>query len=247
MVTVRPDDDQEATLRNVASLTALLDQFAMCSPNMPPTPSTEITSFSLDDKPLPIPPVDESPCSSPTATLGQGTDASETSTVATLATTTTGISKREHALKELLTSEQAYASDLAFIRNVHIPMALGKFPIFVDKPVTQLRVSGKSAPFNVPRPLTPPGSSGSSSRTLSTASDSSSGSSNAGPPMTKDDVRIIFGNIAELAVFSDMFSERLQEALGDVLEDGKGEDTVGTLFLEVVSTVFLAFPVDTET
>lgn len=52
--------------------------------------------------------------------------------------------------------------------------------------------------------------------------------------MTKDDVRIIFGNITELAVFSDMFSERLQEALGDVLEDGKGEDWVGALFLEIV-------------
>lgn len=53
--------------------------------------------------------------------------------------------------------------------------------------------------------------------------------------MTKDDVRIIFGNIKELATFSDMFCERLQEALGDVLKGGTGEDQVGALFLEVVS------------
>ena len=52
--------------------------------------------------------------------------------------------------------------------------------------------------------------------------------------MTKDDVRIIFGNIAELAEFSSMFTDRLQEALGDILEDGDGEDWVGALFLEIV-------------
>ena len=33
--------------------------------------------------------------------------------------------KRYHALHELLSSERAYASDLALIREVHIPLALG--------------------------------------------------------------------------------------------------------------------------
>ena len=90
------------------------------------------------------------------------------------------------------------------------------------------------APFHLPRPATPPKSSGSSSRTLSTSSASSSNSNHHGPPMTKDDVRIIFSNISELAAFSDMFSERLQDALGNILDDGKGEDWVGALFLEIV-------------
>lgn len=36
------------------------------------------------------------------------------------------ISKRQHALFELLSSERAYASDLALIREVHMPLALGK-------------------------------------------------------------------------------------------------------------------------
>lgn len=53
--------------------------------------------------------------------------------------------------------------------------------------------------------------------------------------MSKEDVRLIFGNITELALFAETFSDRLQEALGDVLEDGKGEDWVGALFLQVVS------------
>lgn len=37
------------------------------------------------------------------------------------------VSKRTHALLELLNSERAYASDLALIRDVHIPLALGEF------------------------------------------------------------------------------------------------------------------------
>lgn len=36
------------------------------------------------------------------------------------------MSKRQHALLELLSSERAYASDLALIREVHMPLALGR-------------------------------------------------------------------------------------------------------------------------
>ncbi|KIM76643.1 hypothetical protein PILCRDRAFT_77630 [Piloderma croceum F 1598] len=125
------------------------------------------------------------------------------------------MSKRTHALLELLSSERAYASDLALIRDVHIPCALGQ-----------------PAPFNA-HPVTPP-SSGSSSRTLSTASDSSTSSSQMGPPMTREDTKIIFSNVAELALFSDLFVERLEEALGSVLDGGIGDDHVGALFVEII-------------
>lgn len=40
------------------------------------------------------------------------------------------VSKRTHALLELLNSERAYASDLALIRDVHIPLALGESSSF---------------------------------------------------------------------------------------------------------------------
>jgi len=36
------------------------------------------------------------------------------------------MTKRVHALRELLSSERAYASDLALIRDIHIPLALGR-------------------------------------------------------------------------------------------------------------------------
>ncbi|KII95485.1 hypothetical protein PLICRDRAFT_48441 [Plicaturopsis crispa FD-325 SS-3] len=124
--------------------------------------------------------------------------------------TTKPISKRTHALLEILSSERAYASDLALIRDIHIPLALGE-----------------PAPF----PATPPNSNP-SSRTMSTASDSSTASQ--GPPMSREDARIIFGNVQELAVFADSFSDQLEQALGDVLEGGQGSDHVGALFLQAI-------------
>lgn len=54
------------------------------------------------------------------------------------------------------------------------------------------------------------------------------------PPMTEKDTKIIFMNVADIAMFADIFSERLEEALGSVLEGGSGEDHVGALFLEMV-------------
>jgi dynamin-binding protein len=143
------------------------------------------------------------------------------------------ISKRTHALLELLSSERAYASDLALTRDIHIPLALGQSPsrLSVETPSLTPR-AGKSAPYALP--ATPP-SSGSSSRTLSTASDSSTAST-LGPAMTPDDTRIIFGNIAEIAMFADAFSEQLEDALGSALDGGGAtdDDRVGALFLDVV-------------
>ena len=52
--------------------------------------------------------------------------------------------------------------------------------------------------------------------------------------MSPEDVRIIFNNVADLAKFSDDFTDKLEGALGSVLEGGTGEDHVGELFLEIV-------------
>ncbi len=54
--------------------------------------------------------------------------------------------------------------------------------------------------------------------------------------MTTDDAKVIFNNLADIAAFADMFSERLEGALGSILEGGSGEDYVGALLLELVCT-----------
>jgi hypothetical protein len=43
-----------------------------------------------------------------------------------LASQPTAMTKRQYALHELLSSERAYASDLALIRDIHLPLALGE-------------------------------------------------------------------------------------------------------------------------
>ena len=47
------------------------------------------------------------------------------------ATRPTGLSGRPDVLLELFASERAYASDIALIRDVHLPVALGTSSIFL--------------------------------------------------------------------------------------------------------------------
>ncbi|KAI0253767.1 hypothetical protein BJV78DRAFT_167551 [Lactifluus subvellereus] len=176
---------------------------------MPRTPSP--------DKPLPITP--PTAASSPTSSDNSSPDSASVrdpidspppSATLPPKILSTGLTKRTHALLELIESERAYASDLALIRDVHFPVALGH-----DPPIP-----------------TPPQSSSSSSRTLSTASTSSA--TLLGPPMTHEDARIIFSNISELAEFADDFVNNLEAALGSAVPVGEGEDRVGALFIEMI-------------
>lgn len=59
--------------------------------------------------------------------------------------------------------------------------------------------------------------------------------------MTREDVKTIFSNIAELARFADTFTNQLEEALGSVVEEGQREDHVGELFLQIVRSTLYPF------
>ncbi len=82
------------------------------------------------EKPLPSIPPEELDASSfqvgPPSAIDQCLDVPKTSAVSTLPATILRVSKRQHALNELLSSETVYASELVFIRDVCIPLALGK-------------------------------------------------------------------------------------------------------------------------
>lgn len=108
-------------------------------------------------------------------------------------------SKRVQALLELLSSERAYASDLALIRDIYLPLARG-------------------LPTSYPLPP--------SAGSLVSPSD---------PPMSARDVKIIFGNIEELAAFADELSDKIEAALGSIVPGGTGEDHIGELFCKLVS------------
>ncbi|KAF7968579.1 hypothetical protein HWV62_30067 [Athelia sp. TMB] len=147
------------------------------------------------------------------------------------------MTKRTHALIELLSSERAYVSDLSLIQQIHIPLALGVacFYSAFDTLFITVRHTGQSDAIHLCART--PSSPASSTRTRSTDSESSPTSPTSRPPMTLEDTRIIFGNIAELAMFSDTLVESLGEALGAVLDGGTGEDRVGALFLGLIPTM----------
>ncbi|KAI1786328.1 hypothetical protein LXA43DRAFT_1034219 [Ganoderma leucocontextum] len=198
--------------RSFGSISGLLDQ-----------PLSAALSHSrrstTPDKPLPLTP--QPSLSTPSAepededdvTLLPDADPSDS-----MCTSTPNMTKREYALLELLASERTYSNDLIFLRDLHIPLA-----------------SGQPTTFNL-GPATPPGSSASSARTLSTASDASTASylANGQAPMTREDVKIVFGNIEKLAAFSEELARQLESALGEVVEGNEGQDYVGRLFLDFV-------------
>ncbi|KIJ51253.1 hypothetical protein M422DRAFT_776540 [Sphaerobolus stellatus SS14] len=172
------------------------------SPSSPPA-STRSRRYALLPPPPPPPP--EQPTSPPIPVRSPLRPRRKSSSEApSTPSESLPTSKRKHALTELLSSERAYASDLALIRDVHIPLALG-FPA----PLARLDGSN-GTPTTTPK-------------------------SPAEPPMTKDDARIIFSNIEDIAVFSETFCDKLEEAMQGVLDsDGDGKDTVADVFISLI-------------
>ena len=103
-----------------------------------------------------------------------------------------------------------------------------------------LSISGSSGP---PNPLAASTSSqaqataaaAATATAIATDERQSPSPANNEPPMTQDDVRVIFGNIEQLAVFADGFAEEIETALGAEIPGGNGVDRVGELFVKRVS------------
>ncbi|KAF9047499.1 hypothetical protein BJ165DRAFT_1403203 [Panaeolus papilionaceus] len=97
------------------------------------TPSSSSSSLPTQQPTAPsLPPsprIPSSPSSSPTLPHQQYNSSSPPSSpspppLAGPQQPTSGYTKRQHALHELLSSERAYASDLALLQEYHIPLAL---------------------------------------------------------------------------------------------------------------------------
>lgn len=149
-------------------------------------------------------------------------------------------SKRQHILFEILDTERIYSSDMALVKAVHLPLALG---LKIDfGPMGSVPPSDRSSIDPIVDPNGPSRSSGISTNTAS-SSQSQSGSSGypavngfplAEPPMSVEDTKVIFANLDELAEFAGRFTEFIQLALGSEIEGGLGHDKIGGLFLEMV-------------
>ncbi|KAI9464891.1 hypothetical protein HD554DRAFT_1238279 [Boletus coccyginus] len=129
--------------------------------------------------------------------------------------------RRMDAIHELLSSERAYARDLALVCDLHIPLAQGK-PVCIP---------GSSNFSASPR-------SGTSPALNFSASSASTSSPRSRSPMTNEDVRIVFRNISDIASFSSRFVKRLETAIDRTSNDsGIDEDKVGELFLEMIPDI----------
>ena len=105
-------------------------------------PLLSVSRTPSPDKPLPITPLSTS---SPTS-IGDSTldsprlrDPPDFPPSSASKVVANGTSKRNHALIELIESERAYASDLALIRDIHIPVALGMYLFFFTPPPLNTR------------------------------------------------------------------------------------------------------------
>ncbi|PVG00358.1 hypothetical protein CPB86DRAFT_222203 [Serendipita vermifera] len=148
-------------------------------------------------------------------------------------------SKRQHVLFEILETERIYSSDMALVKAVHLPLALG---LMIDfGPMG----SGMASQRSSAEQPSEPGPSRSSGVSTNTASSSQSQSGSSGypvtsgyltnePPMSLDDAKVIFANIDELAEFTGRFTEFIQLALGSEIDGGEGPDKIGALFLEML-------------
>jgi hypothetical protein len=96
-----------------------------------------------------------------------------------MSTQAPALTKRRHALLELLTSERAYASDLALIRDVYMRLASGESPFEFPSFSNPSFIPGHPPPFRFssPRPASGSRISNSGSNTSSSSSGSSLGTS----------------------------------------------------------------------
>jgi hypothetical protein len=126
------------TLVDTHSTTNIIIDGAFLNDNKPrPPPFLSMPRTPSPDKPLPITPLspsspnftDDSALDS--ASLRDTIDSPPPSATGPTKVFSTGLTKRTHALLELIESERAYASDLALIRDIHLPVALGTCFLFL--------------------------------------------------------------------------------------------------------------------
>ena len=146
-----PDDLDMPLLhsRSLGSISALPVSASISQPRRSATP----------DKPLPLTP--QSSMSTPSLSIGaENSDEDDATLLPPTAEAesprTSNMTRRQYALLELLKSEQTYAQDLGFLRDLHIPLATGAYlrqgqvTGFHDRRLTMVAPHSPSSPVDPP-------------------------------------------------------------------------------------------------
>ncbi|KIR31405.1 hypothetical protein I352_06298 [Cryptococcus deuterogattii MMRL2647] len=178
----------------------------------------------------------------------------------TTSAATSGVSKRSHLLREIATSERAYARDLRLVRDAYMGPHLQQFregslssvsssasvsTTGSDKSkrrsmytfhTQSLSISQTPSVKGEGLPKSP--SEGMNLALQSTPSSRGTMSPPVGKPLSPADVKVIFLNLDQLAAVAEELAMKFEEAVGEEEEEGRdgegGNDRMGEVFVSMV-------------
>ncbi|KIR97159.1 hypothetical protein L804_05341 [Cryptococcus deuterogattii 2001/935-1] len=178
----------------------------------------------------------------------------------TTSAATSGVSKRSHLLREIATSERAYARDLKLVRDAYMGAHLQQFregslssvsssasvsTTGSDKSkrrsmytfhTQSLSISQTPSVKGEGLPKSP--SEGMNLALQSTPSSRGTMSPPVGKPLSPADVKVIFLNLDQLAAVAEELAMKFEEAVGEEEEEGRdgegGNDRMGEVFVSMV-------------
>ncbi|KIR38630.1 hypothetical protein I307_06251 [Cryptococcus deuterogattii 99/473] len=178
----------------------------------------------------------------------------------TTSAATSGVSKRSHLLREIATSERAYARDLKLVRDAYMGPHLQQFregslssvsssasvsTTGSDKSkrrsmytfhTQSLSISQTPSVKGEGLPKSP--SEGMNLALQSTPSSRGTMSPPVGKPLSPADVKVIFLNLDQLAAVAEELAMKFEEAVGEEEEEGRdgegGNDRMGEVFVSMV-------------
>lgn len=178
----------------------------------------------------------------------------------TTSAATSGVSKRSHLLREIATSERAYARDLKLVRDAYMGPHLQQFregslssvsssasvsttgsdkskrrPMYTFH-TQSLSISQTPSVKGEGLPKSP--SEGMNLALQSTPSSRGTMSPPVGKPLSPADVKVIFLNLDQLAAVAEELAMKFEEAVGEEEEEGRdgegGNDRMGEVFVSMV-------------
>lgn len=178
----------------------------------------------------------------------------------TISTATSGVSKRSHLLREIATSERAYARDLKLVRDAYMGPHLQQFregslssvsssasvsTTGSDKSkrrsmytfhTQSLSISQTPSVKGEGLPKSP--SEGMNLALQSAPSSRGTMSPPVGKPLSPADIKVVFLNLDQLAAVAEELATKFEEAVGEEEEEGRdgegGSDRMGQVFVSMV-------------
>ncbi|KJD99978.1 hypothetical protein I311_06442 [Cryptococcus gattii NT-10] len=220
-----------------SSVAGLRDRSHAKSPSLPILRHFPSSPGSTDpaSKGNPIPPPSPRRAETSSALSSFLTPSSTTSTA------TSGVSKRSHLLREIATSERAYARDLKLVRDASASVSTtgsdkSKRRSMYTFHTQSLSISQTPSVKGEGLPKSP--SEGMNLALQTAPSSRGTMSPPVGKPLSPADIKVVFLNLDQLAAVAEELATKFEEAVGEEEEEGRdgegGSDRMGEVFVSMV-------------